>query len=50
LLPLHVMNAKEETIRQRKISVQRRTSWNSANIAGFAENIRSIKRPNDRIR
>jgi len=47
LLRLHVLNAKEETTRRRRISAQRRTSWNSTSIAGFAENTLRTKRLNN---
>jgi hypothetical protein len=40
------VNAKEETTQLPRINAQRRTSWNSANIADFAENIRGIEKPN----
>ena len=41
------MNAKEEIIRQPKISVQHRISWNSVSIADFVGDILYIKKRND---
>jgi hypothetical protein len=48
LLPLHAANAKGETTQRPRINAQRRTSWNSASIADFAENILCTKKPNKR--
>jgi hypothetical protein len=43
---LHALNAKEEIIRRRKIKGLLLTSWNSGSIAGSAENILRIRKPN----
>ena len=50
MLPLHVVNAKEEITRRQRINGQRRISWNLGSIADFAEDILRIKRPNNRLR
>jgi hypothetical protein len=48
MLPLHVLNAKEEIIQQRKTSGQSPTNLSLKSIAGFASPIQYIRKRNSR--
>lgn len=48
MLPLHVLNAKEEIIQQRKINGQSPINLSLKSIVGFASPIQNIRKRNSR--